>query len=151
MKRLVMVMAGICAAASAAIAADPAPQQAPANPYELAERFAGSKLGTMLFSTSVDPHWFKSGDKFWYSYKTGEGTRWYVVNQATRSRRELWDRDRMAAQLTETVRDPFIAAQLPIRNLDVEPDGHTFTFEVVSVRMLPRRAPRGSTQWPPPR
>ena len=38
-----------------------------ANRYELAERFAGSKLGNMLFSTTVDPHWFKSGDKFWYS------------------------------------------------------------------------------------
>ena len=143
MKRLVMVMAGICAAASAAIAADPAPQQAQTNPYELAERFAGSKLGTMLFSTSVDPHWFKSGDKFWYSYKTGDGTRWYVVDPATRSRRELWDHDRIAAQLTETVRDPFIAAQLPIRNLDVEPDGHTFTFEVVSSQDAPKKSTEG--------
>ncbi len=149
MKRLVMVMAGICAAASAAIAADPAPQQAQTNPYELAERFAGSKLGTMLFSTSVDPHWFKSGDKFWYSYKTGDGTRWYVVDPATRSRRELWDHDRIAAQLTETVRDPFIAAQLPIRNLDVEPDGHTFTFEVVSSQDAPKKSTEGSTQWQP--
>ncbi len=136
-------MAGICAAASAAIAADPAPQQAQTNPYELAERFAGSKLGTMLFSTSVDPHWFKSGDKFWYSYKTGDGTRWYVVDPATRSRRELWDHDRIAAQLTETVRDPFIAAQLPIRNLDVEPDGHTFTFEVVSSQDAPKKSTEG--------
>lgn len=143
MKRLVMVMAGICAAASAAIAADPAPQQAQTNPYELAERFAGSKLGTMLFSTSVDPHWFKSGDKFWYSYKTGDGTRWYVVDPATRSRRELWDHDRIAALLTETVRDPFIAAQLPIRNLDVEPDGHTFTFEVVSSQDAPKKSTEG--------
>ena len=143
MKRPVMVMAGICAAASAAIAADPAPQQAQTNPYELAERFAGSKLGTMLFSTSVDPHWFKSGDKFWYSYKTGDGTRWYVVDPATRSRRELWDHDRIAAQLTETVRDPFIAAQLPIRNLDVEPDGHTFTFEVVSSQDAPKKSTEG--------
>ena len=47
-----------------------------ANPYELAERFTRPKLATMLFSTSVDPHWFPAGDKFWYTYKTGEGTRW---------------------------------------------------------------------------
>ncbi len=49
-------------------------QEKTANPYELAQRFAGSKLRNMLFSTTVDPHWFKSGNKFWYSYKTGEGT-----------------------------------------------------------------------------
>lgn len=102
------------------------------NRYELAQRFAGSKLGNMLFSTTVDPHWFKSGDKFWYAYKTGEGTKWYVVDPATRKKVPLFDHDKMAAELTEIVKDPFIAASLPIRNLDVADDGHTFTFEVVS-------------------
>lgn len=102
------------------------------NPYELAERFAGSKLPNMLFSTSVDPHWFKSGNKFWYSYKTGEGTRWYVVDPTARSRKPLFDHDRMASQLTEIVKDPFIAASLPIQNLEVGDDGNTFTFEVTS-------------------
>lgn len=103
-----------------------------ANRYELAERFAGSKLPNMLFSTTVDPHWFQSGNKFWYNYKTSAGTRWYVVDPTARTRRELWDHDRLAAQITETVRDPFTAAQLPIRNLEVQPDGRTFTFEVES-------------------
>ena len=54
------------------------------NRMALAERFTASKLENMLFSTTVDPHWFKSGEKFWYSYKTSEGTRWYVVDPATR-------------------------------------------------------------------
>ncbi len=144
MKRLFTVMTGLCVAATAAFAAGSTPQATPpSNPYELAERFSGSKLDNMLFSTTVDPHWFKSGDKFWYSYKTGEGTRWYVVDPATRSKRELWDHDRMAAQLTEIVRDPYIAAQLPIRNLDVEPDGHTFTFEVVSSQDAPKKSTAG--------
>ena len=42
------------------------------NRLALAERFTASKLENMLFSTTVDPHWFLSGEKFWYSYKT-----WY--------------------------------------------------------------------------
>ncbi len=128
MKKTVTVIAGLLLATAGALAAGDATSQSRSNPYELAERFSGSKLDNMLFSTTVDPHWFKSGDKFWYSYKTGEGTRWYVVDPATRSKRELWNHDRMAAQLTEIVRDPFIAAQLPIRNLDVEPDGHSCAF-----------------------
>ena len=98
----------------------------------LAERFTASKLENMLFSTTVDPHWFKSGEKFWYSYKTSEGTRWYVVDPATRKRSELFDHDKLAAELTEIVNDPFIAAQLPITNLEVDEDGQTFTFEVRS-------------------
>ncbi len=38
----------------------------------------------------------------------------------------------MASQLTEIVKDPFIAASLPISKLEVADDGHTFTFEVKS-------------------
>ena len=38
----------------------------------------------------------------------------------------------MAAQLTEIVKDPMIAASLPIRNLEASADGRTFTFEVTS-------------------
>ena len=106
---------------------------APTEPnLELAERFAGDKLANMLFSTSVDPNWLPNGTSFFYSYKTGDGTRWYIVNPSAGSRQPLFDHDRMAAQLTEIVKDPFIGSDLPIRNLRPEADNETFTFEVVS-------------------
>lgn len=144
MKKLVTVIACACMAAIGAYAApDVAPGQEGTNPFELAERFTAPKLRNMLFSTTVDPHWFKSGDKFWYSYKTGEGTRWYVVDPAARSRKPLFDHDKLAAQLTEIVKDPFIASQLPISNLDVEPDGHTFTFEVTSTADAKKKSTEG--------
>ena len=101
------------------------------NPLELAQRFSGSKLRSMLFSTSVDPHWFPAGDKFWYSYKTSEGNKWYVVNPAARTRDLLFDTDKLAAELTEIVKDPFIGTDLPIRNLKAE-NANTVTFEVIS-------------------
>ena len=125
--------------------ADGGEEARPRNRFALAERFTEGKLRNMLFSTTVDPHWFKSGEKFWYSYKTHEGTRWYVVDPATRKREPLFDHDRIAAQLTEIVKDPFIAADLPIRNLDVDEDGHTFTFEVVSSQdAKPKNDPKDS-------
>ena len=102
------------------------------NRYELAERFTAGKLQNMLFSTTIDPHWFKSGEKFWYSYKTSNGTKWYVVDPATKKREPMFDHEKMAAQLSEIVKDPFVAEQLPIYNLDVEEDGRTFTFQVTS-------------------
>ena len=102
--------------------------------YLQAEKFTQEKLGTMLFSTTVDPHWFQQGNSFWYTYKTSEGTFWYVVNPTTRSKNLLFDREEMASQLTEIVQDPFEARQLPIRNLKAKEDGRTFTFEVTSTR-----------------
>ena len=100
--------------------------------YLQAEKFTKSKLSHMLFSTTVDPHWFQKGNSFWFSYKTSEGTFWYVVNPSARSKEELFDREELAAQLTEIMHDPFEARQLPVRNLKAKEDGRTFTFEVVS-------------------
>lgn len=102
--------------------------------YLQAEKFTQDKLRTMLFSTHVDPHWFQQGNCFWYEYKTSQGTFWYVVNPSARTKNLLFDREEMAARLTEIVQDPFEARQLPIRKLKAKEDGRTFTFQVTSTR-----------------
>ncbi|WP_456087878.1 DPP IV N-terminal domain-containing protein [Parabacteroides sp.] len=100
--------------------------------YVQAERFTKEKLNTMLFSTSVDPHWFRKGNSFWYEYKTGNGNAWYVVDPVAKTKRPLFDLDDIAAQITEIVKDPFTAQQLPIRKLEAGEDGRTFTFQITS-------------------
>ena len=130
MKKLLMialVTGGLLGLASGAINAQ---ERLPE--YLQAEKFTQKKLNTMLFSTTVDPHWFQQGNCFWYEYKTSEGTFWYVVDPAKKSKQLLFDRDRIAAQLTEIVHDPFEARHLPIQNLKAAEDGRTFTFEVTS-------------------
>ena len=89
MKKLsILLLLALCVTA---VRAQDDANAAKRNRYALAERFTASKLGNMLFSTMVDPHWFKSGEKFWYSYKTSEGTRWYVVDPDKRQRKPLFD------------------------------------------------------------
>lgn len=100
--------------------------------YLQAEKFTQEKLNTMLFSTKVDPHWFPTGNNFWFEYKTGEGTFWYVVDPDARRKTPLFDRDELASQLTEIMHDPFEARHLPLRNMKVKEDGRTFTFDVES-------------------
>lgn len=107
--------------------------------YLQAEKFTQEKLNTMLFSTSVDPHWFQKGNAFWYSYKTSEGDFWYVVEPSARTQQQLFDRDDLAARLTEIVHDPFDAQHLPVRKLKAQPDGHTFTFEVTSTQEVKKK------------
>ena len=129
-KMLVMALAmmGLMATSTTLKAQERLPE------YIQAEKFTQEKLRTMLFSTTVDPHWFQQGNCFWYEYKTSEGTFWYVVNPTARTKSLLFDREEMASQLTEIVQDPFEARQLPIRKLKAKEDGRTFTFEVVSTR-----------------
>lgn len=102
--------------------------------YTQAERFAGDKLSTMLFSTSIDPHWFKKGNNFWYEYKTSNGKAWYVVDPTAKTKRPLFDLDKLAAQLTEIVKDPYTAQQLPIQKLEAGEDGRSFTFQITSTQ-----------------
>ena len=97
--------------------------------YLQAEKFTQDKINTMLFSTTVDPHWFQQGNCFWYTYKTSEGTFWYVVDPVKKTKNQLFNRDEMASQLTEIVKDPFEARHLPIANLKAGEDGRTFTFK----------------------
>ena len=102
--------------------------------YTQAQRFSRDKLSTMLFSTTIDPHWFQKGNNFWYSYKTSNGNCWYVVDPVARTKRPLFDLDAIAAQITEIVKDPFTAQQLPIQDLEAQEDGKTFTFKITSTQ-----------------
>ena len=126
MKKLFLLAAYVC------IAAFVGAQDGTLSGYTQARKFTADKLKSMLFSTSVDPHWFQQGNKFWYSYKDSKGTSWYVVDPSARTKTLLFDQIELAAQLSEIVHDPFIASQLPIRNLEAMSDGYTFTFKVIS-------------------
>lgn len=99
--------------------------------YELAARFSPKKVGKMVFSTSITPRWFKNTDKFWYTWQTSEGTFYYIVDPATASKKLLFDNAKLAAQLTEIVKDPFDAQNIPIQNIKLINDTK-FAFEIKS-------------------
>ena len=65
--------------------------------YKEAERFMRGNAEKLVGSTKVSPHFLKESDKFWYSYKTGDGTRYYFVDPKAKIHRELFDREFMTA------------------------------------------------------
>ena len=81
--------------------------------YDLAAKFSPKNLAKMVHSTSFRPHWLKFGDKFWYQYKTTDGSNYYIVDADRRTKRKLFDNDKMAAWLTEITKDPYDAKHLP--------------------------------------
>lgn len=141
MKRMLLpaILCGMMFSATISVAQERLPE------YLQAEKFTESKLKNMLFSTMVDPHWFQNGNSFWYEYKTSEGKFWYVVTPSQKKKELLFDRDKLAAELTEIVQDPFEARHLPVKNLKVDADGKTFTFEVVSSQDEQSKDNKGKT------
>ncbi len=116
--------------------------------HELAARFAPYNIRDLVYSTSVRPNWIPDGEAFWYEWETADGTTWYVVDPERAVRREVFDRDRIAAELTRITRDPFDAKHLPIRNI-VFVDANTLRFDVessVEEEVPTEEAERGNTQ-----
>lgn len=99
--------------------------------YALAERFSAKRVNQMVFSTQITPNWFRDSDKFWYSWRTPQGTSYYIVDPVKGTRTEVFDMDRLAMQVTEFVRYPFEAKHLPIRDLRLK-DDKEFTFSIIS-------------------
>jgi len=125
-------------------AADP-PAAKPADQpdYALAARFLPAEMGKLVFDTSVAPHWFATSDKFWFSFATPSGTKYYLVDPALRSRRALWDNAKLAAELSVLTGFPYDAQHLPVKNMTLVDHDAALRFEVTVRRdaVLPGESP----------
>jgi len=86
----------------------------PAPNYELASRWMPSKVGKLIFDTSVTPRWAETSDRFFYVFETAQGRKFQLVDPLKRSKTPLWDNAKMAAMLTSITRIPFDAQHLPM-------------------------------------
>ncbi len=102
--------------------------------YALAARFSPKKLGKMIFSTAVDPHWLKNSDKFWYMYETTEGKKWFIVDPVKGEKKELFNNADLAAKITRIVKDPFDAQNLGLDSMRFVRDENWIQFEVKSTQ-----------------
>jgi len=98
--------------------------------YELASRWTPAKVGRLVFDTAVTPHWLGTGGRFWYSYETSQGRRWYLVDPVAKTRKPLFDNAKMAAQLTRILLVPYDAQHLPIRTIKFVKKDTAIQFEV---------------------
>ena len=98
--------------------------------YELAARFSPEKMRKMVFSTSVSPHWLKKSDRFWYEYETSNGKNWYIVDPVRKTKSQLFDRDKLAMEITKIMKDPFDGQHLKLEDLKFMEDENSIRFKV---------------------
>ena len=122
----------IAAAALLCVAAAGQEKISKAN-YALAERFSAKKVNQMVFSTRVQPRWFKDGDRFWYDWQSPKGTKYYIVDPVKGTKTEVFDMEKLAMELTEITKDPFDAQHIPITGLKLKDDKY-FTFDIRSTQ-----------------
>lgn len=99
--------------------------------YDLAARFAPYKLRALIHTTMVNPRWIEGTEKFWYEWEDTDGKTYYIVDPTNGSKREIFDNDRIAAELTRITRDPYDGQNLPIKSIRFI-DENTIQFDVTS-------------------
>ena len=98
--------------------------------YKLPARFTPNKMEKMVFSTSVDAHWLKHSNRFWYVFETTEGKTFNIVDPGKRQKRPLFDNIKMAANLTKLTKDPYEAKHLPIEGIKFIKNDRFIYFKV---------------------
>ena len=114
--------------------------------YDLAAKFSPKNIAKMVHSTSVNPNWLKLGNKFWYQYKTTDGSKYYIVDADRRTRKELFDNDKMAAWLTEITKDPYDAKHLPRFNFKFVKNETAIQFRVTSKEEVESKEKKGKKE-----
>jgi len=107
-------------------------QETPKPNYRQAAKYSPKNLAKMVHSTSVSPHWLKKGNRFWYAYKTSEGSNHYIVDVDKKTKKPLFDNVKMAKWLTEITKDPYDAKHLPRFNFKFNETKNAIRFRVTS-------------------
>jgi dipeptidyl-peptidase 4 len=147
---LMLVFSGALAAnlfAQSGHSSEDAASKSVAPNYDLAARFVPSRVGKLIFDTSVTPHWFELSDRFWYSYETTDGARWWVVDPAKRAKTPLFDNAKLAAQLSTLTNFPYDAQHLPIKELKLAKQDTVLQFyiEVTKDAVIPNETKKAET------
>ena len=93
-------------------------------------------MDKLIGTTAVRPRWIESTDDFWYTYETAQGKEWYYVHTDERRQRPLFDRERLAGELSEIFKRPFNATNLDLKGFDYDSNKERFSFHVDSIEFL---------------
>jgi dipeptidyl-peptidase 4 len=114
-------------------------QETPTPNYRQAAKYSPANLAKLVHSTTVSPHWLKSGNRFWYQYKTSEGANYYLVDADRKTRTTLFDNTKMAKWLTEITKDPYDGQHLPRFSFKFNKSETAIRFRVTSTEEVPAK------------
>jgi len=86
------------------------------------------KLKDKVFHSNVTPQWIGSTNRFWYINNTSAGKMYVLVDAQNKTRKPLFDQNRLALELGLSSDKPVEATKLPIQSLRVSDSVDTLNF-----------------------
>jgi dipeptidyl-peptidase 4 len=129
------------------------PRQLTAEDYARAERYLGANAAPLVSGLAGRPTWLPDG-RFWYRATIPNGSAFFVVDPARRTREAFFDQTRLATALAAASGGRIDSNRLPFQTFELGKDGRSMTVSVQDRRWtcdLQRYtcAPADSTRTPP--
>jgi dipeptidyl-peptidase 4 len=109
------------------------PRQLTAEDYARAERFLGANAAPLVTGIGVRPTWLADG-RFWYRTAVPNGSAFFVVDPARRTRQPVFDQQRLASALAAASGGRVDAARLPFQTFELAKDSRSITVTVQNRR-----------------
>ena len=110
--------------------------------YALAERFSPKKISRMVKQTRIQPVWFADGKQFIYAWSDTKNRNFYLVDAVKGTKKELWDMEWLAKEVTLRTGDPYDAQHLPVGINRIIREGRYVRFDISSKLEVPKQLPR---------
>jgi dipeptidyl-peptidase 4 len=105
------------------------PRQLTAEDYARAERYLGTTTAPLVTGVSVRPTWVENG-RFWYRTTVANGSAFFLVDPARRSRVSAFDQARLAAALSAATGGRYSESQLPFQGFELAKDSRSINVTV---------------------
>ena len=86
------------------------------------------KLKDKVYYSDITPQWIGSTNRFWYVNTTPQGKMYMLTDAKSKTRKELFDRNKLALELSIAVDKPIDAFKLPIQKCKVSNSTDTLFF-----------------------
>jgi dipeptidyl aminopeptidase/acylaminoacyl peptidase len=105
------------------------PTKLTADDYARAERALAPNVVPLISGIGVRPTWLADG-RFWYRATVPNGSAFFVVDPARRSRETLFDANRLASSLAAATGGRVDANRLPFQSFELGKDNRSITVSV---------------------
>jgi len=93
-------------------------QQLTKEDYARAVSFLGQNLNNRkMFNANVNPNWFSDSSGFWYTYQSKNETVYYKYDLKKNTSEKLFNQERLAAILSDSLKTPVRPNELPINSI----------------------------------
>nr|MBC7611309.1 DPP IV N-terminal domain-containing protein [Pseudopedobacter sp.] len=97
--------------------------------YQRAESFLNYNIGQHVEGSNATPNWL-NGDRFWFENKTANSIEFFIVDPAKKSKKSVFDSQKLAVTLTKITGKSYEANNLPIKFVSIADDEKSMRFSL---------------------